>query len=76
MTAVAWPATGSRSSLWSLYPPLVLFVIVATANHYWFDAAAGAWSSRRVAAVAAAQLARLRPAAWAWPSDAARQPGV
>jgi hypothetical protein len=26
----------------ALYPPLMLFVIVATGNHFWFDAAAGA----------------------------------
>ena len=28
--------------LWALYPFLVLFVIVVTGNHFWFDAAAGA----------------------------------
>ena len=29
-------------ALWSGYPLLVFFVIVVTANHFWFDAAAGA----------------------------------
>ena len=50
---------------WSAYPLFVFFVIVATANHYWFDAAAGA-AVACVAAIAAHQLARLRPHAWSW----------
>jgi hypothetical protein len=51
--------------LWLCYPGLVFFVIVATGNHYWLDAAAGA-AVAGVALVAATQLARLRPAAWSW----------
>jgi PAP2 superfamily len=51
--------------LWCLYPPTVFFVIVATGNHFWFDAAAGALVAV-TAGVVALQLARLRPAAWAW----------
>jgi PAP2 superfamily len=50
---------------WSAYPMLVFFVIVVTGNHFWFDAATGA-AVACAAAVAATQLARLRPAAWAW----------
>jgi hypothetical protein len=50
---------------WCCYPPLVFFVIVATGNHFWFDAACGALVAG-LAAVAALQLARLRPAAWSW----------
>ena len=38
-------------------------------NHYWFDAAAGALVACP-AAVAARQLARLRPDAWSWRGDA------
>jgi len=52
-------------ALWSGYPLLVLFVIVVTANHFWFDAAAGA-AVACLAAVTAHQLARLRPDAWSW----------
>ena len=52
---------------WSAYPLVVLFVIVATGNHFWFDAAAGA-AVACVAAVGARELARLRPA-WAWPDE-------
>ncbi|MET0926284.1 MAG: phosphatase PAP2 family protein [Solirubrobacterales bacterium] len=55
--------------LWFAYPLLVFFVIVATGNHYWIDAAAGALVAG-LATVAALQLARLRPRAWAWPAAA------
>jgi uncharacterized membrane protein len=49
---------------WSAYPMVVLFVIIVTANHFWFDAACGA-AVACMAAVASTQLARLRPA-WSW----------
>jgi hypothetical protein len=52
-------------ALWSTYPLAVLFVIVVTANHFWFDAAAGA-AVACLAAATAHQLARLRPHAWSW----------
>jgi hypothetical protein len=58
---------------WSVYPLVVFFVIVVTGNHFWFDAAAGA-AVACVAAVAARQLARVRPEHWAWreaPAEAA-----
>jgi membrane-associated phospholipid phosphatase len=58
--------------LWSSYPLVVLFAIVATGNHFWLDAAAGA-AVACLAAVTATQLARLRPAAWSWPSEAPQQ---
>jgi hypothetical protein len=57
--------------LWTAYPLLVFFVIVATGNHYWLDAAAGA-AVACLAAVAAGVLARLRPGAWSWPESDAR----
>jgi hypothetical protein len=57
-------SAGARLA-WSLYPPTVLFVILVTANHYWFDAALGAMVAC-LAAVSAHQLARLRPEAWSW----------
>jgi hypothetical protein len=44
----------------ALYPALVLFVIVATGNHFFFDAAAGA-AVASLAAAAAALLLRPRP---------------
>ena len=60
-------------AVWSLYPLVVFFVIVVTANHFWFDAAAGA-AVACLAAVTAHQLARVRPEAWSWrevPEEAA-----
>jgi hypothetical protein len=56
-------------ALWSLYPLVVFFVIVVTANHFWFDAAAGA-AVACMAAGTAHQLARLRPDAWSWRDEA------
>ena len=56
-------------SLWSLYPLLVTFVVVATANHWWFDAfsARSRPPSRRSRRCGSP---RSRPAAWAWPPPA------
>jgi hypothetical protein len=51
--------------VWSLYPLLVTFVIVATANHFITDAVLGALTAA-LAAWAAAWMARARPAAWAF----------
>ncbi len=50
---------------WALYPLLVLFVIVTTANHFLADAALGAVTAG-VAAYAARWLGRARPTAWSW----------
>jgi hypothetical protein len=55
--------------LWLAYPAVVSFVVVATANHWWFDAFSGAVVAG-VAAVAATVFARWRPAAWAWTTPA------
>jgi membrane-associated phospholipid phosphatase len=49
--------------LWVLYPFLVAFVIIATANHFIFDALLGALTAA-VSAYGASWLARARPAAW------------
>jgi hypothetical protein len=48
-------------------------VIVVTANHFWFDAAAGAMVAC-LAAVGAHQLARLRPDTWSWREGADEAP--
>jgi membrane-associated phospholipid phosphatase len=50
---------------WALYPLLVVFVIVATGNHFISDAILGAVTAA-VAAYAASWLARARPRAWAF----------
>jgi hypothetical protein len=62
-------------TLWSVYPLMVFFVIVATGNHFWFDAVAGAGVAC-LAAVGARQLARLRPHAWSWRDEPAREATV
>jgi PAP2 superfamily len=66
MPAMALARSRVAKLLWSVYPLLVFWVILVTANHYWFDAAAGA-AVACLAAVSAHQLARLRPDAWSWP---------
>lgn len=65
---IGWPlASLSRtrvaSVLWRLYPLLIAFVIVATANHFILDALLGALTAG-ASAVGARRLARIRPAAW------------
>lgn len=49
--------------VWRVYPLLVVFVIVATANHFLMDAILGACVAG-LAALAARELGRVRPAAW------------
>jgi len=52
--------------MWFLYPFLVTFVVVATANHFLLDAVLGAMVAGVSAYVAKALLARARPEAWAF----------
>jgi membrane-associated phospholipid phosphatase len=49
--------------LWALYPFLMAFVIVVTANHFIVDAMLGALTAG-ASAYGATWLARVRPAAW------------
>lgn len=51
--------------LWLVYPVMVTFVVVATANHWWFDAFLGALTAG-LSAWAARGFARARPGAWAF----------
>src|SRR4051794_38966548 len=48
-------------ALWALYPLLVTFVVVATANHWWFDAFLGALTAAAWAGGARGRRARARP---------------
>jgi hypothetical protein len=50
---------------WRLYPLLIVFVIVATGNHFFADAFLGACTAG-FSALAARWLARTRPAVWAF----------
>ena len=49
--------------VWRLYPLLVTFVIVATANHFFADAILGAMTAA-LGAWVAAFMGRVRPTAW------------
>ena len=65
---VGWPlARLARRRIvklaWFLYPFLMAFVIIATANHFIFDAILGAVSAG-AAAYGASWLARARPKVW------------
>jgi PAP2 superfamily len=69
---IGWPlARLARNSLvralWLLYPFLMAFVIVVTANHFIFDALLGALTAG-ASAYAASWLARARPGVWRFSS--------
>jgi ABC-type uncharacterized transport system permease subunit len=51
---------------WAIYPALVTFVVMATANHFWMDAVLGAVVAVASASAASYAFARARPEAWAW----------
>ena len=53
-------------ALWVFYPPLITFVVIATANHFWLDGAVGAVVAVCSAVLAKTTFARWRPEAWAW----------
>jgi hypothetical protein len=57
---------GWAKALWVLYAPLVTFVVIATGNHWIFDAFAGALVAGMSAIAAQTLFARARPQAWAW----------
>jgi membrane-associated phospholipid phosphatase len=73
---IGWPlARLSRRRvvrvLWLLYPLLMTFVIVVTANHFIVDALLGALTAG-ASAYGAGWLARARPAAWRFTTVPAR----
>jgi hypothetical protein len=53
-------------ALWAAYAPVVTFVVVATANHWVFDAFTGVLVAAVSAVAAQTLFARARPEAWAW----------
>jgi hypothetical protein len=59
---------------WMLYPLLVTFVVVATANHFLVDVFLGALTAVIAAALAHRPLAWARPEAWAFRAPATRSP--
>jgi hypothetical protein len=57
--------------LWCIYPAIVTFVVMVTANHFWLDAFLGALVAAVAASTASYLLGRARPEAWAWRTDSA-----
>ena len=57
-------------ALWAVYPVLVTFVVLVTANHWWLDAAFGVLVAAMSAVAASAAFGRVRPEAWAWRTPA------
>jgi hypothetical protein len=60
-------------ALFIAYPAVMTFVVVATGNHFWLDAAAGAVVAAGAFGVAAL-LARARPKAWSFRADETTPP--
>ena len=58
-------------ALWCAYAPVVTFVVIATGNHWVFDAVTGAMVAGVSALAAQTLFARARPRAWAWQQDLA-----
>ena len=52
--------------LWAIYPVLVFWVVVVTANHFWIDGAAGLLVAVLSALAAREVLARARPGVWSF----------
>jgi membrane-associated phospholipid phosphatase len=52
--------------LWRLYPLMIVFVVIATGNHYLTDVFLGAVTAGAAALLASRLLARARPDAWSF----------
>ena len=59
-------------TVWAVYPAVVTFVVVVTANHFWMDALLGAMVAAASASAASYGFARARPEAWGWRTAAAK----
>ncbi len=60
-------------AFWAAWPPLILWVVIVTANHYWVDAVLGWTVALASFAIAQAALARMRPEAWSFRTIGARE---
>ena len=58
--------------IWGVYPAVVTFVVLVTANHFWLDAVFGAMVAAFSAVAASAAFARVRPDAWGWRTAGAK----
>jgi len=66
----------ASKALWALWPILIAWVVIVTANHFWTDAVLGWAVAPASALVAARLLARVRPEAWSWRAGSAREAEV
>src|SRR5262245_61666414 len=62
---------GWVKALWCFYAPAITFVVIATGNHWVFDAVTGAMVAAVSAFAAQVFFAKARPGAWAWSPDLA-----
>jgi hypothetical protein len=68
---IAWPMAKLvmwrwAKVAWALYPLLVTFIVIATANHFFVDAILGLATAGVAAAIAHRPLALAKPDAWAF----------
>jgi hypothetical protein len=73
LSLVRLSSSRALKALFIAYPAVMTFVVVATGNHFWLDAAAGAVVAAGAFA-AAALLARARPEAWSFRADGTTPP--
>jgi membrane-associated phospholipid phosphatase len=69
MVCRSWAA----KAFWAIWPLLIAWVVIVTANHYWADVALGWMVAATSALVAQRLLARARPEAWSWRVRAPRE---
>lgn len=66
VTAAALARRRWLKVVFACYPLLMLFVVLVTGNHFWFDGLAGAVVAGVCALLARGPLTALRPDIWAW----------
>lgn len=59
-------------AFWAAWPMLVLWVVIVTGNHYWFDAFLGAGVAAGSAFIAF-RLSRIRPEVWSFNRSGPRE---
>jgi membrane-associated phospholipid phosphatase len=60
-------------TFWAIWPLLVAWVVIVTANHFWVDVVLGWAVALSSALVASRLLARARPKAWGWRAEPVAQ---
>lgn len=68
--AVMLVRSKAAKAFWGAYPLIVIFTVMATANHWWLDAVLGAMTAGASAWAAKAVLERARPGPWSFRGSA------